>query len=99
MLCITVYNYETRWVENDASARPTNLTSASCDLDVVTPRLTVCHCSADHFAARSIYLFVKHRVDKIGNERTDGRTDGRTYRSKTLCVWSVRLAEGPHNRH
>jgi len=50
--------------------------------DLLTLKLIVsspCHIvHLCHFSPKSIYLFSKYRVHKIGNKGTDGRTEGRT---------------------
>jgi len=78
-------------VENDASARRPNLTSASRDLDfhLLTPKLTIsCPYSADHlcqFASKSVHLRFQNSVftslvTKERRHETNGRTDERTVR-------------------
>ena len=74
--------YSTERVENDASARPPNLTSASCDLDLwppdpqvdrfIPPPVPLNTCQV---GAKSVRSFSKYLVHKNGNKLTGGRTD------------------------
>jgi len=73
--------------ENDACSRSQNLTSVSYDADLWPPFIVSSRCPLDHlcrFVAKSVHASSKYRVHTrpVGNGRTNGRTD----RSRTLCL-------------
>ena len=74
--------YSTEGIQNDASARPPNLTSASCscDLDLWRPVPKKWSFHLYHlcrFAAKSVHSFSNYLAHTFGNGRTDGRTNER----------------------
>jgi len=86
-------------------ASPPNVTSRPPVIltylyDLLTPKLTVsCPCTVDYlcqFAAIWVHSFVKYRVHKIRNGRTDGQTDKRTderTQAENIVSGQSRLAE------
>ena len=86
--------YSTEEVENDASARPLNLTSASCDtFDLLTSTVDrFILLPADHlwqFSAKLFHSFSTYLVHKLNWQRT---TDGRPSR-KHYASGQYRLVE------
>ena len=74
-------------------------TSASCELDLWPPDhkswsfhtlASWTYTSLCQFATISVHLFSKYYVRKVGNGRTDGRTD----KSITLCLRSIWTGAG-----
>jgi len=76
------------WVENDASARHSNISSALCDPDfrLTDPPKWSFHahalrttCANWHQCCYARFQNRKYRVHEFGNRRTKGRMDPRTY--------------------
>ena len=67
--------------QNPWSSLKTKVTRVTLTFKLLTTKLTVsCPCPIDHLcqlASKSVHLFSKYRVDKLGetNERMDERTD------------------------
>jgi len=90
--------YSTQGIENDVSARLPNKTSASCDLDLWPPdprgRSFIPLLPGKIYANLHWNRFIRFRSITFTswwqtNRRTNGQTDGRRDRSRTLCVRPV----------